>query len=312
MAIDLAPVAGRTGELRAMQWIDGHATFDNLMGFSFFNGNDHVFYAPAEQRMWVDGRLLSANEYWGAGGESNKYRNLWTVINGSAEAQALRTGDDEMVDVPPSPPGFGDDDMFPGGPPALAPVPGGPGDFDPGDPGGDQQVGVIAVSVLAVATRAGLFGILRGAGWSLTRGMMIRWASLPGWIRVSLVALGVTEGFDILIDLGEGDEGWIELPFSLPGRGGGDGDPVGQMVAAMTVSTWNANGVQFHRLSDGRLAVRNKHGVWKIWRPKKPVVIMPTGASNLQDLLRADGIIQKQAKRITKVLRNRGWKVSRS
>jgi len=174
-----------------------------------------------------------------------------------------------------------------------------------------SSLGPLVAVVIALATQ-----LVRGP---LTRGLILRWASLPGWARMVLTAAGFTAGADILFDMGPGDSGWIEVPNIFPGLpdipglpiGGGGGDPTTIMVEAMTVSTWNANGVLFHRLSDGRLAVRNKWGVWKIWRPKKPIVIMPSGPNNLNDVLRADAILQKQGKKITKLLRNRGWKVSR-
>lgn len=199
-----------------------------------------------------------------------------------------------------------------------------PGDgsdtFDPPvDFGPDEQVvpGVIALSALArqsPAIAASVWWILRGIGFRLNFGRMISWSSLGALIKQVLIALGIAEGFDILVDWdGPGSDTGL-IPINIRGSGGsGSGeDPVGTMVDAMTVSTWNANGVMFHRLSDGRLAVRNKHGVWKIWRPRKPIVIMPTGSANLQDLLRADAAIQKQAKKIQRVLKNRGWKVTRS
>lgn len=89
------------------------------------------------------------------------------------------------------------------------------------------------------------------------------------------------------------------------------GDPIGDMVGAMTVSTWIANGITFYRLSDGRLAARKKTGVWSIWRPKKPTVIYSQGPNNINDILKADAIIDKQMKKAAKALRRRGWKVSR-
>lgn len=191
-------------------------------------------------------------------------------------------------------PGGGDgsvDDPDPGGP--TFPSPGGP----PMMPGEHTQ---LASGFPAVA---GLFIVIRGIIPNLARGVRIPWGSLPGWLRTILIALGFAEGVDIIWDLASG--GTPDLPFI----GGGSADPTTQMVEAMTVSTWEANGVTFHRLSDGRLATRNKNGVWKIWRPKKPIVIFATGVANLPDLLRADRAIDKQAKKIAKTLRNRGYQV---
>lgn len=306
MVIQLPGTPGVHGTVRNLSW---HSTsssaFEDQPGFSGFHSQDHFFWAPARQLMWVDGRLLSANEYWGVAGERTRWKGIWTSINNSAEAQSLRQGEESgMVDP-----------LLPGDPPSPSEPPRmvSPGDGlfpdDPSDPGEGQSAGVTAISTLGPKLPA-VWAILGGTGASMTIGRLISWSSL-GWIvKQGLLFLGLTEGFDILIDTdGPGPDRGL-----FGGGGGGSssgGDPVGAMVAAMTVSTWDSNGVRFHRLSDGRLAVQNKHGVWKIWRPKKPTVLMPTGATDLQVLLRADAIIQKQAEKIKKVLRNRGWVVRR-
>lgn len=174
----------------------------------------------------------------------------------------------------------------------------------------------LATLIRLVATRAGpavARAVATVIGGFASRGRaLIRWNQLPAWIRNLLIGFGIAEGTAIVIE----EITDIDIPTIsdiLPTiGGGGGGDPVAQMVEAMTVSTWRANGVQFHRLSDGRLAVRNKHGVWKIWRPKKPIVLFATGATDLPTLLRADRAINKQAKKIAAMLRSRGYKVARS
>jgi len=169
---------------------------------------------------------------------------------------------------------------------------------------------VVALSLI-VARAPFLRPIIMGAAQrvGVVAGGIFRWGSIPGWLKNILTGLGLAEGLDILMDSVDDVPGLDIGPFSFGGSGG---DPVGNMVNAMTVSTWNANGVTFHRLSDGRLAVRNKHGVWKVWRPKKPIVIFASGQTDLKDLLRADNAIDKQAKKMAKTLRRRGWKVARS
>lgn len=177
-------------------------------------------------------------------------------------------------------------------------------DFDPMPTGGGQ------VPISGMFAGVAVLALLRSAGIAISRGAVVRWSSLPSWVRTGLLALGVVEGADILIDTGEGDSGLLPVPI----MGGGPialGDPTAAMVNAMTVSTWRAGSVTFHRLSDGRLAVQNKHGVWKIWRPKKPVVLFSTGNKDLQSILRADAIIQKEAKKLARLLRNRGHSVRR-
>jgi len=192
---------------------------------------------------------------------------------------------------------------------------------------GDGKVPDVELAGLPVAA-----GITVGLGWlarvgfpkaaqavrqgtgGVSSGLRHRWEDLPGWLRAVLVAVGVTEGVPVLFDTGEGDFGLVPLPFS----GGQDG-PEGasdltEYVARRQVSSWNANGVKFWRLDDGRLAVRNKHGVWKIWRPKKPVMLYSTGAGarDLETLIRADNIINKTGKKMAKMLRRRGFRVART
>jgi hypothetical protein len=74
------------------------------------------------------------------------------------------------------------------------------------------------------------------------------------------------------------------------------------------VGSWVANGVTFYRLADGKLAVQNKKGRWKVWRPKKPIVLYADGASNLKTMLRADKALNKQAKKIAAMLNRRAPK----
>ena len=71
------------------------------------------------------------------------------------------------------------------------------------------------------------------------------------------------------------------------------------------VGSWTANGVTFYRLADGRLAVQNKRGRWKVWRPKKPIVLYASGAKDLNTMLRADRALNTQAKKIAAVLNRR-------
>lgn len=229
----------------------------------------------------------------------------------------LRTAWEAAVNAQGLPPGGGGtiDPDIPNSPiqdPPLSVSPPAGDDTMPPLPQTTGEPGLVYLSAILPAVRAlpavrgPLLGFLRGAG--ATVGSRI---SLPGWLQTLLSAIGFGQIIDILIDIPE--EGWDAFGDLIPSFGeGGSGDPTAAMVQAMTVSTWNANGVEFHRLSDGRLAVRNKHGVWKIWRPKKPIVIFKTGTKDFSDLMKADAILQKEGRKLSKMLRNRGWKVSRS
>ncbi len=167
---------------------------------------------------------------------------------------------------------------------------------------------VIAASVLVprlaapIATRAVPF--LKGA---FVAGTRVGWSSLPGWLQQGIVATGAAVGIDLLMDLGPLDV----LPEIFGGGGGGNVpmhplEGIAGHPGAHVVGSWEANGVTFYRLQDGRLAVRNKKGRWKVWRPKKPIVLFATGAVDLKTLLRADAVLNRQAKRIATMLNRRG------
>lgn len=173
--------------------------------------------------------------------------------------------------------------------------------------------GGVALSLAGIAARAPILAAALARAFvamGLVRGTRVLWSRVPRWLQLALGVLGVQVGTDILFDFGVDDIGIIQVPGTSDAVA--IGDPIGAMVQAMTVGTWTANGVVFHRLSDGRFAVRNKHGVWKVWRPKKPIVLFATGQQDLRTLLRADKLLHKEGKKIAKMLRNRGYGVARS
>ena len=134
----------------------------------------------------------------------------------------------------------------------------------------------------------------------------IGWSRLPDWLRTVLIWLGIPIGHDFFFDL-------------APGGGGGDSDMI-QLAptnglqhithGANVVGTWEANGVVFMRLSDGKLAVRRKNGTVRVWRPKKPIVLYASGAKDLKTMIRADKALDKQARQLAKVLSRRAPKPS--
>ena len=172
-----------------------------------------------------------------------------------------------------------------------------------------------ALGSSALARQA--FNILRGLIQGTTRTGVNVWTSIPAWIRVALTSIGIPAGVSIAMS----DEDEIPGPGDIARFGPelttrGDGTisivpiPGGQLVLengvpANFVTTWWANGVRFYRLVDGRMAVQNLKGTWKVWKPKKPVVIMPGGVSDLKSLLRADRIIDRQSKQLDKMLSRR-------
>lgn len=163
-------------------------------------------------------------------------------------------------------------------------------------------LGVIPITVILAALRRVAPGMVpRLLAWSrqFAQGSRVAWDMLPAWLRTVLGVLGITAGVELVIDAIPGTTGEGMLPgFGLPDAMGGP--PLGQVVGS-----WEANGVRFYRLADGKLAVQNKMGRWKVWRPKRPVVLYPGGAGNLRTLLRADAILTKQAHQLARMLARR-------
>lgn len=143
---------------------------------------------------------------------------------------------------------------------------------------------------------------LRGLG-PAARGTRQRWESLPGWLQQVLIFMGITAGADLAIDTGPDDVGLVQWPGTsdFPAIGGVGG--VGPGVSI--IGGWTANGVQFYRLSDGRFAVQNSRGRWKVWRVKKPIVLFASGAKDIPTFLRADKALNKQSKALKTTLNRR-------
>ena len=157
--------------------------------------------------------------------------------------------------------------------------------------------GPIAVAGGLVAARAALRALM-GTASRVTAPV---WNRLPGWAQTALVAVGITVGSELALDLGGIDDTGIIPGFGFPDGGG----TLGMVMGIQVVGSWHANGVTFYRLATGQLAVQNKHGKWKLWRPKKPIVLYASGAGDLSTYLRADKALDKQAKRLRKSLDRR-------
>lgn len=185
---------------------------------------------------------------------------------------------------------------------------------DPGpltiDPG---QVGTIGGSIgalpgvgaivapVAAGSLALVWTLLRQTGFRGGRLLANQWGALPTWAQTALGVIGITVGSEIAADLiGIDDTGLI------PGFGLPDGGSMPTSVpGVMIIGSWNANGVRFYRLSDGKLAVQRKNGSWKVWRPKKPIVLYAGGAGNLRTMMRAEKALDTQAKKIRKFINKR-------
>jgi len=170
---------------------------------------------------------------------------------------------------------------------------------------GNPQLGAIGGAVAVGAGLAAARSLLRLALAGGTRITTRVWNQLPGWAQTALAVVGITVGTEIALDALPDDAlgGGIIPGFGLPD---GPGFPtIGTLTGVQVVGSWMANGVRFYRLSDGRFAVQNSKGRWKVWRPKKPIVLYADGASSLKTMLKADTALNKQSKRLAKMLNRR-------
>ena len=160
-----------------------------------------------------------------------------------------------------------------------------------------------------------VFGILRGLapqGGRVAGGM---WSRMPGWVRTALTTMGLAEGADFIFDLGGSADPQDQFPSGRPPSAGITGlpsiiggglnglpvvpgtDPLTaiQSLGAMIQRSWTANGVPMVRLWNGMLGVFSKKKQrWTFRRPAKPIVLMPSGASNLRTLLKASRTVNRQ------------------
>ena len=172
--------------------------------------------------------------------------------------------------------------------------------------------GVAAVGLIALALRTLLAMV--GRGGRVTR---LAYSRLATWQKFVLQGAGIVIGTILSNELvdrlmggdGDGSDGEMaQLPAGTTGlvpRDGQHMDIEGVHLGAHIIGQWVANGVTFYKLSDGKQAVRRKNGTWRIWRPKKPIVIYSDGSSSLKTLLRADAAVTRQAKKLYAMLQRR-------
>jgi len=180
--------------------------------------------------------------------------------------------------------------------------------------GGAGVIPVAAGAALAIRAALILLRRLMGSATTITRA---HWDALPGWARAALGAVGFGVGVDLATEIPgvPGDSILIDIIGGGGGQNGAGHLPqhlVDGHLGLHIIGSWEANGVTFYRLSDGKLAVMNKKGRWKVWRPKKPVVLMPGGATNLKTLLKADRMLNAQAKKIATMLNRRAPRSKRA
>jgi hypothetical protein len=146
----------------------------------------------------------------------------------------------------------------------------------------------------------------------LVQGAVVTWDKLPTWAKWLLVGLGVAAGAAIIVDTLPADlvaaaaaaAGLAaKLGISLPGSAGGG--PPNVAIA----KSWKANSVTFYLATNGVIWWQ-KRGIWKHRKPGHPVVLYP-GKISLKQMEKGDKILDREAKKLRKILNRRAPKAPR-
>jgi hypothetical protein len=188
---------------------------------------------------------------------------------------------------------------------------GGGGGGDGNGNGGDKVVGGIALSaLLIIAGAARIIPWLIRVTPTAVRLPALAWAKMPVDLRNSLLAIGASELYETLFEAESEEEldtfmgtfPYAYVPPYTPGPPAAlpDGGPLvglGQLPPGIVVvKQWVAGGVPFYRFSNGWIAVRRKDGTWKVYRPKRPIVLYPGAGNSRRSVMRAATILRAEDK----------------
>ena len=134
------------------------------------------------------------------------------------------------------------------------------------------------------------------------------WSAMPSWVKAGLALVGIEEGAEFILsgdtDLDPGDAlGSIVGGLgSLFGGGGGAPSSPTHALHGGVAKSWknDMTGLWGVKYADGWMGAQRKDGTWTVWKPKKPVVIFPGGASDIRDTLRAFKIAGTQIDKVKK------------
>lgn len=105
----------------------------------------------------------------------------------------------------------------------------------------------------------------------------------------------------LLPDAGRGVGGFLpgRSTRALPGAAGEGGGPSGTVV-----NQWNTGTATFYQLQNGKIGTFKRNGVWKEWRPYKPVVVPKKWSS--RSMARVATALKRQRKVAGKVMQLTG------
>lgn len=157
--------------------------------------------------------------------------------------------------------------------------------------------------VLPAKWKTPFLGALAGLG--AVRGAVLTKTAIVAAAR-AVPVVGIALGSFLSLVLADSVLVDFDIPF-VPSIGGNGAGPmiggVGQWATAQhgpVVKEWFANGTPFVMFADGWQAAQRRNGVWKFWKPKKPIVVVPGGPlsrKNTRKLATLYANAKKQAKK---------------
>jgi len=149
------------------------------------------------------------------------------------------------------------------------------------------------------------------AGW-LWRIIGTGWLGTELWENVDTI-LDVPASYSPLDPAKVPDATWFFTEGGMDGDNGGMPPALFDKAGVYILKEWqlkseNKDGnvliTRMVRLSDGRHGAQRQDGSWKLWRPKRPIMVYTKGVLNLHDLERLHDVIVRQAKKLKKVVKN--------
>jgi hypothetical protein len=187
-------------------------------------------------------------------------------------------------------------------PPSTDPTGGGAGDNgNGGQPDIDVEVGEMGLGLLLgggmlVASRAALLPFLFRSSPTTLTFLASSWPKI-GWVlRQALQLAGFKELTDIVFSGSEEDADAIVASRAVVVTGGPLTGLAGLPIGVTVVKEWVAGGVPFYRFSNGLQAALKKDGVWKVWRPRSPIVLYPGVGNDRRQIMRAARVVRGEVK----------------
>jgi len=150
--------------------------------------------------------------------------------------------------------------------------------------------GIVGTTAAAAISGGGAIAVITPVLTSLGLSSMIP-------VAAALAGAGLTV-YSILQALGLGAGGGL---FGINLLGGDTtvvngiimgGPGAAEPPAGMIAKEWSTGTARFYLLTDGRICCRKRNGVWRVWRPKRHIVL-PRGTTTLSQAVKAQRYLDR-------------------